>query len=94
MASRRSPVIGLHRHHVPGPPVEARQVEAGAGAEVEDDLARPRGQLPHGLLDLAVRVGGAVLELIEVGVLLDVGRRVDAGQPLAGHRPGGKIQGS
>ncbi len=54
---------------------EARQVEAGAAAQVEHDAPGPVGAGAHGVLDEPVAVDGVVLQLVRRRVLPDVGAR-------------------
>ncbi len=71
----QQPGMRLDAVHASGGLGEAREVEAGAAAEVEHDAALPVGTGAHGLLEEAVAVDGVVLQLVRRGVLPDVGTR-------------------
>ena len=69
---RRVRLDADHLRRGPGP---QREVEAAAAADVEDRAPGPVADLAHRGGDAAVGVGGAVLELVQLGGVPDVGGR-------------------
>ena len=67
---RRVRLDADHLRRGPGP---QREVEAAAAADVEDRAPGPVADLAHRGGDAVVGVGGAVLELVELGGVPDVG---------------------
>ena len=77
------PVVRLDHVDMPGNRREAGDVVPGPGAEVQDVAADPVRDGAHRGLDPVCRVYRPVLDLVALGVDLDIGRFVDAGQPVA-----------
>src|SRR5260370_34852164 len=75
-------MIRLHSNHVARPVVEPRDVESSSSAQVEDDLPIPWGDRRHRRFKELARVSGLVLDLIRLRTCLDVGRWVNAWQPV------------
>ena len=65
--------VRLDAHDAVGVLGPAGEVEPGAAAEVEQVTARPVPDLPHGGLDAPLGVDAAVLQLVDRGVVPDVG---------------------
>ena len=83
----------LHADDLRGGLRPLREVEAGAAADVEEGASGPVGDLAHRSGDAAVRVGGPVLELVELGGVPDVGGGPGrVGQPQIRTSPFGRLQ--
>ena len=80
LSSSEARAMRLHADYSGGAYGKPRQMKTGATPDVQDSFARPGSEAPHRNFQLAFTVSGEVLPLVDIGVLLDIRGRVDAGQ--------------